>query len=321
MHNENIELWKHKHIFTEPKKSAEKKTLIVIIITLITMFFEIFAGWFYNSMALFADGWHMSTHATALFISYIAYVLTRRLSSDERFTFGTWKIEILGAYTSAIILGIVGLFMFYISIERILKPMNIYYNQALLVAVIGLLVNIICAVILTRKHNHTNKDEHANEHTHSHHSDLNLRSVYFHVIADALTSVLAIIALLIAKYYNLNIFDPLMGLVGGILILRWAYYLLRDTSNILLDREMDTSIVKEIKDAIENDGDSRISDIHVWRVGEKKYACLLSIVSMHDYTIEDYRFRLKKFGELVHLNIEKHKCKLHDKDTKLLDCI
>lgn len=313
MHNENIELWKHHHIFTEQKKSSERKTLIVIIITLITMFFEIFAGWYYNSMALFADGWHMSTHAAALFISYIAYVLTRRLSSDERFTFGTWKIEILGAYTSAIILGIVGLFMFYISVERILKPMTIYYNQALLVAVIGLIINIICAVILTGKHDthhHTHKDESGHEHTHSHHSDLNLRSAYFHVIADALTSVLAIAALLIAKYFRLNIFDPMMGIVGGILILRWAYYLLWDSSSILLDREMDTPLVKDIKETIENDGDSRISDIHIWRVGDKKYACLLAIVSKADYSIEDYKTRLKRFSELVHINIEKHGCNL-----------
>ena len=245
MHDEQIDLWQHHHLFNVEKKSVEKSTLIVVIITFITMIAEILFGWISHSMALLADGWHMGTHAFALGISLIAYIMARKFAKDRSFTFETWKIEILGAYTSAIVLGIVGLIMIYSSIDRILHPLSIYYNQALLVAFIGLSVNVVCAVILDRgsssEHEHHHKEDDCTSHLHRH-KDLNLKSAYLHVVADALTSVLAIAALLGAKYFNVIWLDPFMGIVGAGLILHWSSLLLKETGGILLQREIDNPI-------------------------------------------------------------------------------
>lgn len=312
MHDEQIELWQHHHLFNVDKKSVEKSTLIVVIITFITMIAEILFGWLSHSMALLADGWHMGTHAFALGISLIAYIMARKYAKDRSFTFGTWKIEILGAYTSAIILGIVGLIMIYSSVNRILHPLNIYYNQALLVAFIGLSVNVVCAIILnsggyTHEHDHHHEEDHYS-HNH-HHEDLNLKSAYLHVVADALTSVLAIAALLGAKYFNFVWLDPMMGIVGAGLILHWSTFLLKETGGILLQREIDNPIADEIKHEIESDGDSIISDLHVWKVAQCQYACIVSLVTSKNYSIEDYKKRLAKVHELAHVTIEIHECK------------
>jgi cation diffusion facilitator family transporter len=312
MHNEQIELWEHHHLFNVDKKSVEKSTLIVVIITFITMIAEILFGWLSHSMALLADGWHMGTHAFALGISLIAYMMARKYAKDRSFTFGTWKIEILGAYTSAIVLGIVGLIMIYSSVQRILHPLSIYYNQALFVAFIGLSVNVVCAIILNRgdpshERDHHHEEEHPS-HRH-HHEDLNLKSAYLHVVADALTSILAIAALLGAKYFNFIWLDPIMGIVGAGLILHWSSMLLKETGGILLEREIDNPIVNEIKYEIESDGDSVISDLHIWKVAQCKYACIVSLVTSKNYSIEDYKKRLAKVHELAHVTIEVHKCK------------
>ncbi|PKN65801.1 MAG: cation transporter [Deltaproteobacteria bacterium HGW-Deltaproteobacteria-12] len=302
MHHEQIELWQHQHVFNVEKKTIEKRTLIVVIVTFITMVAEIIFGWLTNSMALFADGWHMGTHAFALGLSLLAYILARKYAKDDRFTFGAWKIEILGAYTSAIVLGIVGLLMIFTSVERIINPLSIQYNQALFVAVMGLSVNLICAVIL-------HAEEHAHEHAdHSNHQDLNQKSAYLHVVADALTSALAIVALMGAKYLNFNWLDPFMGIVGAFLIIRWSVLLLKDTANILIEREMDSPIAKEIKEEIESDGDTKISDLHIWQVAQNKYACIISLVMSGKHTIEEYKTRLKNIQELTHLTIEVYKC-------------
>ncbi|MGB5219269.1 MAG: CDF family Co(II)/Ni(II) efflux transporter DmeF [Smithella sp.] len=313
MHDEQIELWQHHHLFNADKKSVEKSTLIVVIITFITMIAEILFGWISHSMALLADGWHMGTHAFALGISLIAYIMARKFAKDRSFTFGTWKIEILGAYTSAIVLGLVGLIMIYSSINRILHPLNIYYNQALLVAVIGLTVNVVCAVILNNgghshehAHHHKEDDHHAHSH---HHEDLNLKSAYLHVVADALTSVLAIAALLGAKYFNVIWLDPFMGIVGAGLILHWSSMLLKETGSILLQRETDNPLADEIKHEIESDGDSIISDLHIWKVAQNKYACIVSLVTAKNCSIEEYKKRLAKVHELAHVTIEVHECK------------
>jgi cation diffusion facilitator family transporter len=311
MHHEQIDLWQHQHVFNVEKKAIEKRTLIVVILTFITMIAEIFFGWLTNSMALFADGWHMGTHAFALGLSLLAYILARKYAKADQFTFGTWKIEILGAYTSAIVLGIVGLIMIFTSVKRIINPLSIQYNQALFVAIIGLLVNLICAVIL-------NTEEHAHEHHHDeyehsdhHHKqqDLNQKSAYLRVVADALTSVLAIVALLGAKYFNFNWLDPFMGIVGAGLIIRWAILLLNDTANILIEREMDSPITKEIKEKIESDGDTKISDLHIWQIAQNKYNCIISLVTGRKYTIEEYKMRLRNVHELTHVTIEIHQCK------------
>ena len=313
MHKEHIELWQHQHIFNVDKKSIENRTLVVVIITFATMVTEILFGWISNSMALLADGWHMGTHAFALGISLIAYITARKYAKDETFTFGTWKIEILGAYTSAIVLGIVGVIMIFSSIERIINPLNIYYNQALLVAILGLLVNLVCAIILNSgghayEHEHYHHEEHEHSYHKHNHEDLNLKSAYLHVVADALTSVLAIAALLGAKYFNFNMLDPFMGIVGALLIIRWSFSLLKDTGGILLEREMDAPIVNEIKSEIESDGDSKISDLHIWKVAQNKYACIVSVVTGRNYRLEEYKQRLAPLPELVHVTIEMNLC-------------
>ena len=282
--------WQQSHNFNIEKKSAERKTLIVVVITLITMLAEIIAGWIFGSMALFSDGLHMGTHASALSISLISYILARKLSKDTRYTFGTWKIEILGAYTSALILGLMGLFVLIISIQRFFNPVNINYNYAILVAIIGLIVNVISALIL--------------QHNGSQEKDLNLKSAYIHVIVDALTSILAIIALLGAKYLNLQFLDPLMGLVSAFLIFRWTYSLIRDTASILLDKQPDLTLAENIITAIESDGESKVIDLHLWKLASDKYASIICVKANGKHDLEEYKSRLKDYKELAHINIE-----------------
>jgi cation diffusion facilitator family transporter len=284
--------WQQSHNFNNEKKSAERKTLIVVIITIVIMLAEIIAGWIFGSMALFSDGLHMGTHASALSISLISYILARKLSKDTRYTFGTWKIEILGAYTSALILGLMGIFVLIISIQRLFNPISINYNYALLVATIGLVVNIICALILQSN----NKQE----------KDLNLKSAYLHVIVDAMTSIFAIIALLGAKYLNLNFLDPLMGLVSAFLIFRWTYSLIKDSASILLDKQTDLTLAENIIATIESDGESKVIDLHLWKLAADKYACIICVKNNGGHKLEDYKIRLKSYKELAHINIEIH---------------
>lgn len=318
MHHEKLDLWRHQHIFNEEKKSIENRTLIVVAITFLTMITEVVFGWLSNSMALFADGWHMGTHAFALGLSLLAYVYARKYSHDNRFTFGTWKIEILGAYTSAIVLGVIALIMILTSLERILNPLDIQYDHALIVAGIGLLINLICAFILNSQglaHDHSHEQEQHHEahvHSHNHHTqeDLNLKSAYLHVVADAFTSILAIIALLGAKYFLFNWLDPMMGIVGAALIIRWSVGLLRETSGILLERNYheDTHLVEAIKARIESDGDTKISDLHLWKVAQNKYACIISLVTGNVCAVDVYKDRLKLIQELAHVTIEMNLC-------------
>ncbi len=307
----------HSHDFNPVKATAEKSTLIVFIITALTMVVEIVVGWLSNSMALFADGWHMGTHALALGISLLAYVFARKHANDKKFALWTWKVEILGAYTSAILLGIMGLFVAIFSVERLISPLAIDYNIALIVAIIGLLINIVCALILWHSGNHNHWHDHGShiddlhdDHDHAtEHKDLNLQSAYLHVIADALTSVFAIVALLWAKYYGQSWLDPAMGILGAILIFRWTYFLMRDTSTILIDRTTDDAIIQEIKTEIEWDEKSKIKDLHIWKVGQNKFACMLCIDAKNLYTTHDYQHRLMVVHELAHttIEIENHK--------------
>jgi cation diffusion facilitator family transporter len=310
MHRERIALWQHQHIFNIDKTTIEKRTLVVVIITFTMMIAEIFFGWITNSMALLADGWHMGTHAFALGISLVAYFMARKHAANDRFSFGTWKIEILGAYSSALVLGMVSLLMVYTSVERLLHPLAIHYNQALSVAITGLVVNIICAIILnvgshSHDHHHHNDDAHPqNRHT----NDLNLKSAYMHVVADALTSVLAIVALFGAQYFNYTWLDPLMGIVGAFLIARWAFFLLRDSGSILLDHQKESALSHTIREQIESDGDTRISDLHLLKVADDKFACIVSIVTEKKYSIEEYKRRLATISELAHITIEVNEC-------------
>ena len=312
MHQSNLGFYRHSHIFYEVKDSNMRKVLLVVIITLFTMVSEIVFGSIFNSMALLADGWHMATHASALGITFFTFLLMKKLKQDSAFSFGTWKIEILGAYTSAILLAIVGFGVVYSSVERLLHPAVIQYDQALIVTFIGLGVNVLCAFILNSgKHPET---DHHHPHEHSHEHGLGIKSASLHVIADAMTSVFAILALLSAKLLKLNFLDPAMGIVSTVLIFKWSIDLLRETSNILVDRTTDNEISEEIKAIIEDDGDTKISDLHIWKVGEEKYACIISLVARKPKKPEFYKNLLTPVNELAHISIEVVKCE--DRDTE-----
>jgi len=282
------------HEFHSDKTAAERRTLAVVIITFVMMIAEIVFGWLTHSMALLADGWHMGTHAFALGLSLLAYVFARTHAGDHRFTFGTWKVEILGAYSSAVALGLVGLVMAVTSAERFLNPAPIRFGQAIPVAVLGLAVNLVCAAIL-----HSGAGHHD-------HDDLNFKSAYLHVAADALTSVLAIAALLGARYFRWTFLDPVMGIVGAGLILAWAFSLLKESSGILIDRGLrsDAPLLREILAQLESDGKTKVDDLHLWRVAENKYACVVSVEAECCAPVEEYKKRLAGHPELVHVTIE-----------------
>lgn len=302
--------WKHSHRFDVGNPLAEKNTLRVVVLTSVMMVAEIVAGWWFNSMALLADGWHMSSHAMALGLSVLAYASARKFAHDPRFAFGTWKIEVLGGYTSAILLMGVAALMLYQSVARLIAPTPIQFDQAIVVAVLGLLVNLVCAWLLRDGHHHTHahhSHDHHDEH-HAHHQDLNLRSAYLHVIADAATSLLAIAALLGGKFWGADWLDPVMGIVGAVLVAIWAYGLLHDTSRVLLDAEMNAPVVAEIHDVIKASPiAAEICDLHVWRVGKGKYACVLSLATEHEATPDYFREQLQVHDELVHITVEVNK--------------
>ncbi len=313
MHTHNVSRLTHHHVFNEGNPAAERGTRAVMWITAAMMVVEIVAGWWFNSMALLADGWHMSSHAFAIGLSAFAYAAARHYSNDPRFAFGTWKIEILAGFASAIfLLGVAGM-MVYSSVERLFLPQAIHYVDAIIVAVVGLLVNIICALILGHAHDdHHHGHEHdAHDHGHHHNHDLNLKSAYVHVIADAATSVLAIVALTGGLIYGWSWLDPVMGIVGAILVAVWAKGLLMDTGKVLLDREMDHPVVDEIREVIEQldkANETIISDLHVWRVGKSAYSCAISLVTHSaSLTPELVREQLSQHEEIVHTTIEIHR--------------
>ncbi len=300
----------HSHAFNPGNPLAERQTLWAVLLTAGMMLAEITGGWVYNSMALLADGWHMSSHTLALGVAALAYLLARRLANDSRFAFGTWKIEILGGFTSALLLLLIAVSMAYQSVERLFSPTTIHYNQAIAIAVVGLAVNLACARLLHagRGHGHSDHD-HAhghNDHAHAHaHADLNLRSAYLHVLADAVTSVLAIIALIGGKLWGADWLDPVMGMAGSVLVATWAVGLLKSTGRILLDAEMDSPVVEEIREVISSSPvPARITDLHVWRVAAEKYACILGLAVDGRATAEDFRRQLSIHEELVHVTVE-----------------
>ena len=312
MHTHDLSKWQHDHVFDTGNHLAERGAKAVMWITLAMMVIEIAGGWWYNSMALLADGWHMSSHALALGLSAFAYVAARRYARDPRFAFGTWKIEILAGYTSAILLVCVAAVMVFGSVDRLISPKPIHYQEAMLVAAIGLAVNLLCAYILGGAHHHHDHAHESHDHTHGHH-DLNLKSAYLHVIADAATSVLAIVALAGGWLYGWAWLDPVMGIVGAGLIVVWARGLIVETGKVLLDREMDHGVVEEIREVIEkdfnNDG-SRLSDLHVWRVGKGAYSAALVVVT-HDSALTPDRVKtaLSIHEEIVHVTVEINQCK------------
>ncbi|WP_436660189.1 CDF family Co(II)/Ni(II) efflux transporter DmeF [Acinetobacter sp. P1(2025)] len=296
MQHTNLER-RHSHQFDQGNPLAQKKILIATILTAVMMILEILGGWIFNSMALLADGWHMSSHMLALGLAYFAYRMARQYASDSRFSFGTWKIEILAGYSSAILLLVVALLMGIQSIERLFNPVTIHFNEAIPIAVVGLLINLVCAWLL-----HDSGHEH-----HHHHHDLNQKAAFLHVVADAVTSVLAIIALFAAKYFSWNFLDALLGIIGALLVAKWSWGLIQETGKTLLDAEMGHPVVQEIKDVIAQLPHVEITDLHVWKVGKGKFSCILGLeTSIADLTPDQVKRELSIHEEIVHASVEIH---------------
>jgi cation diffusion facilitator family transporter len=294
----------HVHDYDQDNPMAERRTRWVVMLTAVTMVVELTGGWLFHSMALLADGWHMSSHVVALGLTVAAYAFARRHRQDHRFAFGTWKIEVLGGYTSALILAGVAAYIARESIDRLMHPLPIAYDEALAVAALGLLVNVVSAWMLAGAHTH--HTGHAHDHHHGHGmQDLNLRSAYVHVAADAAVSLLAIVALSGGKYFRLSWLDAGVGLVGSVVVAVWAWSLLRSTGRILLDAEMDAPVVAEIRQAVRaSPQPAEITDLHVWRVGKGKYACILSLTTRSAATPEFFRSLLQVHEEIVHVTVE-----------------
>lgn len=312
MHTKDMSPWKHDHNFTADFSAAERNTRRVLLLTLVMMLAEIICGLKFHSMALFADGLHMGTHVTAFLITVIAYFFARRHAVDARFSFGTGKFGVLGAFTSAILLGGVGLVMAGESISRLIHPLPIEFNQAILVACLGLAVNVVSALMLKDHHHHHHDHDHGHhghDHAHHHGVDLNLRSAYVHVIADAFTSLLAVAALICGKYFGWYWMDAVMGIVGSLVIAQWACSLILQTKVILLDEEpQDSDLNFEIRKAIESDPETVISDLHIWQVGANKFAAVIALVAHEPLSPASYKAMLKQHEELVHVTVEVNHC-------------
>ncbi len=311
--------WACRQVFDEGNRAAEHGTRLVVVITLAMMVVEILAGWWFNSMALLADGWHMSSHAVAIGLSALAYTMARRYAGDPRFAFGTWKIEVLAGFASAMFLLGVGLIMVYESVSRLVAPEPIHFNEAIAIAVIGLVVNLVCALILGKAHDHGHHDhghahshhDHGHAHGHDHETgdhDLNLKSAYIHVLADAATSVLAVAALVGGKLYGWNWLDPIMGLVGATLVAIWAWGLMRDTGLVLMDWEPERPLAQTIAQRVEHHphwAPTRVLDLHLWKVGRGRYACILSLATPPDGPdAATVKADLALYPELAHVTVE-----------------
>ena len=290
-----------------------RRTLWVVALTAVMMVGEIVAGYLTGSMALLADGFHMATHAGALSVAAAAYAYAKRHATNRQFSFGTGKVGDLAGFASALVLGIIALGIGVQSITRLLNPVDVAFGQATVVAVIGLGVNIVSAFLLSGAHHHGHHHDHDHDHgahdhdepRHVHSQDNNLRSAYVHVLADALTSVLAIAALLTGRYLGWVWMDPIMGIVGAIVISRWSWSLMRDTASVLLDRT-DAHVEQEIRDLVERPGDARIADLHVWRIGPEAHAAIVGVIAADGINSAIIRKRLSSVHELGHLTIECH---------------
>jgi cation diffusion facilitator family transporter len=285
---------------------AEASIRRALWLTAVMMVVEIAGGWWFNSMAVLADGWHMSSHALALGLSAFAYSFARRHATNRRYAFGTWKVEVLGGYTSAIFLLGIAALMAYQSVERLLSPQSIQYDEAIFIAVVGLAVNLLCAWWLRgHHHGHGHEAHDGHDHAPAHHQDLNVRSAYLHVLADAATSVFAIFALLGGKLWGVVWLDPGMGIAGAVLVAVWAQGLMRDSARVLLDAEMDAPVVREVRQVIEQGAvPARITDLHVWRVGRARYACVLTLTTASGKDGEYFRRALCEHEELAHVTVE-----------------
>lgn len=297
----------HDHVFLGASHEENaKRTLWVVLLTVVMMVGEIAAGYITGSMALLADGFHMATHAGALGIAAAAYAYAKRHATNSGFSFGTGKVGDLGGFASALILGLVALAVGAESIVRLFQPNEVQFSMAIGIAVVGLLVNIVSALLLGHGHDQDHGHDHHHHHDHGHgHGDNNLQSAYVHVLADALTSVLAIVALLAGKYLGWVWLDPVMGIVGAVVIGRWSWNLMKVTAGVLLDKT-DDHVAQEIREFIEQPGDVRICDLHVWRVGPDAHAAIVSVVGKAATSVESIRERLLPVHEIRHLTVEIH---------------
>lgn len=302
------ETFEHGHAFgTDQPVAGEARTRWVVAITVVMMVAEIVAGTVYGSMALLADGWHMGTHAAALGVTLFAYVYARKHATNPSYSFGTGKVGALGGFASAVGLAVVALLVLLESAGRFIRPVAIRFDEAIAVAGVGLLVNLGCAWLL-REHDHDHHhDDHAHRHDHGHddhHRDHNLRAAYLHVVADALTSVFAIAALVTGKLLGWTWMDPVMGVVGSIVIARWSLGLIRDTSAVLLDAEVRAERREAIRLAVQGGGATQVTDLHLWRVGPRHLAAIVSVATTEDLTPAEYKDRLAGHQDLVHVTVE-----------------
>ncbi len=311
MHSHSLEHWQHRHVYLgEKHRRHERRTWFVVALTAAMMVAEIVGGHVYGSMALVADGWHMSTHAGALALAALAYRFARRHVHDPQFAFGTGKLSELAGFASAVILGVVALIIAYESAERLLSPVTIRYEQAIAIAVIGLAVNLVSAWILYDDEHHATYDHHHSD-GHEHHRvdvrDHNIRSAYFHVLADAMTSVFAIVALLAGRFYDWIFMDPLMGIVGALVIAHWSVGLMRSAGAVLVDAVPDRRLGALVRRRLEIEGD-RVTDLHLWRLGPGHTALIAAVVSDRPQPPDAYKARLEGIAGLSHVTIEVHRC-------------
>ncbi|MEZ8509923.1 CDF family Co(II)/Ni(II) efflux transporter DmeF [Vibrio splendidus] len=293
---------RHQHNFSSHNSQGEKRTFYVLLLTIITMVVEIVAGTIYGSMALLADGWHMGTHAAAFGITLFAYRYAKKHAESERFSFGTGKVSVLGGYTSAIALGIVALLMLVESVHRLFNPQAIQFNEAIIVACIGLTVNVV-SMFLLGDHHHDHDSDHNHKHG-EHHHDHNLRAAYMHVLADTLTSLLAIVALLFGKFYGWNWLDAAMGMVGAFVIAKWTMNLMKQTSPILLDENIEQDYRDSVTETLMPY--ASVTDFHMWKVSGHHYSAAITLESNSDKTVSEYKQMLAKFDKINHLTLEVH---------------
>jgi cation diffusion facilitator family transporter len=303
MHIHILEQWQHSHDFSTDQGHAERNTKVVMLFTSATMVAEIAAGTAFGSMALLADGWHMATHVAAFGITIFAYRYARKHVADPTYTFGTGKVSVLGGFASAVALAVIAFLMAFESIERFFQPHPIQFNEAISVAILGLVVNLASAWLL-----HDNDDHHTHPDHHHHQQDQNLRAAYVHVLADALTSVFAIVALFSGKLLGWVWMDALMGLVGAVVITKWAYGLVRDTSAILLDGSVGQNIKLDIVTLIEEDADNRVTDLHVWYLNQEHLAATISLVTHYPQAPEHYKRLLNPISSISHVLVEVNPC-------------
>ncbi len=297
MHTHSVKRWQHRHDRLSDTHRSETNTRRVVVIAFCMMVVEIGAGWLYGSMALLADGWHMGTHVAALGIALYAYRYARMHQYDRRYSFGTGKVKVLGGFTGAIVLIFVAGFMAWESVNRLFVPEIIQFDEAIGVAVLGLVVNVVSASMLKDHHHHD-----------GHHHDPNMRAAYLHVLTDALTSVLAIVALGLGKVVGWSWMDPLMGVVGAVIIVRWTYGLLRDTTSILLDSAQDPDKVEALRATIEEVGDCMVVDLHLWRIEASQYAVICSLVTHNPRSPDYYKERISAVVEGAHITVEVNRC-------------